>query len=94
MCSSEMTLNYDLDREYLPYFTYTGTLTLCKGILEQYNGNEILTYVNHLIQHKVLMKFNNHNHHINQSFNTFYINHYKTVLLNQIITIVVLSMVK
>jgi Zn ribbon nucleic-acid-binding protein len=41
---------------------------LYKAISKQYNDNEILTYVNHMIPHNVLLQFNRHSYEEDQSF--------------------------
>jgi hypothetical protein len=51
MFSSNMTLNNGL-----------GTFALYKEISNQYNDDEILTYVNHMIPHNVLTQYNSYNH--------------------------------
>jgi peptide-N4-(N-acetyl-beta-glucosaminyl)asparagine amidase len=56
-----------LDREYLSSINI-GTHTLYKEISKQYNDNDILAYVNHVIPHNVLMQSNSYNNHENQSF--------------------------
>lgn len=64
MLSNHMTLNHDLDRSSI----HTDTFALYKEISTQYNDNEILTYVKHLIPHNVLIQFNSYNHYEDQSF--------------------------
>ena len=43
-------------------------LTLYKEVSKQYNDNEILTYVNHMIPQTVLLHFDSHNYQEDQSF--------------------------
>lgn len=69
--SSKITLNQDIDREYLSSINI-GILTLYKEISKQYNDNEILTYVNQMIPRNVLIQFNDYTRYEEQSFKVIF----------------------